>query len=86
MILTKLKRYLRARGHAPLSDIALHLESDPEAVRGMLERWIRKGKIRKCSGSAVCSSGCDKCDASSVETYEWVDGTQKAVHFDLQVK
>jgi hypothetical protein len=86
MILTKLKRYLMQRGHAPLSDIALHLDSDPEAVRGMLERWIRKGKIRKCSGNPSCGSGCDKCDSADVETYEWVDDTPQVVHFDLQMK
>ncbi len=86
MILNRLKQYLMERGRAPLSDIALHLESDPDAVRGMLERWIRKGKVRKRSGSAACKSGCDKCDASSVESYEWVDDTQKVIHFDLKMK
>ncbi len=86
MILTRLKRYLMERGHAPLSDIALHLESDPDAVRGMLEQWIRKGKVRKCSGSSACNSGCDKCDSANVETYEWVDDSPKPIHFNLKMK
>jgi len=47
MILAEIKRYLRQHGQAPLQDIALHCDAEPDAVRGMLEQWIRKGKVEK---------------------------------------
>jgi hypothetical protein len=73
MILGDIKNYLMERRRAPLSDIALHLGSDPEAVRGMLERWIRKGKVRKLPAPASCNSGCNVCDPAATEIYEWLD-------------
>jgi hypothetical protein len=73
MILADIKTYLMKRGRTPLSDIALHLESDPDAVRGMLERWMRKGKVRKLLAHASCNSSCNVCDPTTTEIYEWLD-------------
>jgi putative ferrous iron transport protein C len=71
MILSDIRRYLEQRGQASLSDIALHFDADPDAVRGMLEAWIRKGKVIKRSSTASCGSSCQSCDPASTELYVW---------------
>jgi len=44
--LTELKSYLIENKRAPLIDIAHHFDVTPDAVKGMLGHWIRKGKVR----------------------------------------
>ncbi|RLJ18761.1 sugar metabolism transcriptional regulator [bacterium endosymbiont of Escarpia laminata] len=73
MILADIKRYLMARKQASLADIAMHFDADPDAVRGMLEHWIRKGRVEKHSVYASCGSSCDKCDPATTEVYSWGD-------------
>ena len=80
MILSDIKRYLSARGQATLADMALHFQSSPDAVRGMLEVWAGKGKVRRHLAAASCGSSCSKCDPASVEIYEWVgDGVTEKI-------
>ncbi len=71
MILSEVRDYLRERRQASLGDIALHFDSDPEAVRGMLEVWVRKGKVERSTLMPACGSGCNKCDVASTEIYRW---------------
>jgi hypothetical protein len=80
MILSDIKNYLQQRGQASLGDIALHFKSDPEAVRGMLDVWIRKGKVIKQSSTASCGSSCQQCDPATTEIYIW---TRKDIHVNL---
>ncbi len=76
MILSDIKRYLSERGQATLADMALHFQSSPDAVRGMLEVWAGKGKVRRHLTDPSCGSSCSKCDPASVEIYEWIgEGT-----------
>ena len=80
MILSDIKRYLSARGQATLADMALHFQSSPDAVRGMLDVWTGKGKVRRHLAAASCGSSCSKCDPASVEIYEWVgDGATEKI-------
>lgn len=72
MILSDIRKYLEQRGQASLGDIALHFDTEPDAVRGMLEAWMRKGKVIKRSSSASCGTACQSCDAASTELYVWV--------------
>lgn len=67
------KRYLVARKVAPLHDIALHFGMEPDAVRGLLGHWIRKGRVRLHQDEG-CSSGgcCGDCAAVTKEVYEWL--------------
>ncbi len=88
MILAEVKNYLMTRGRAPLFDIALHLESDPEAVRGMLDRWVRKGKVRRLSLKSSCGRSCNECTPESTEIYEWLDSDvatveQQVIRIDI---
>ena len=78
MILSDIKQYLSQRGNAALADICIHFDTKPEAMRGMLEQWIRKGKVQKHSMDVSCGSSCSKCDPESTEIYKWVDGADSA--------
>jgi len=86
MILSDIKRYLAERGQATLADIALHCDAEPDAVRGMLEQWIRKGKVEKRMAGGSCGSNCSSCDPASVELYFWLGGkaasTTHTLHFN----
>lgn len=73
MILSDLRRYLEARGQAPLADIALHFDVEPDAVRGMLAVWERKGKVRREKLNASCGSSCSQCDPVATEVYIWLN-------------
>ena len=70
-MLSELRAYLQTHGRAPIADIALHLQMEPDAVRGMLDKWIRKGQVVKLEDSGGCNSGCNKCDPQALEAYEW---------------
>lgn len=70
---SEIKRYLTERKMAPLNDIALHFDMEPDAVRGLLGHWIRKGKVRLHKDEG-CSSGgcCSDCGTHAKEVYEWL--------------
>lgn len=71
-MLRDLKWYLQQRGRAPLQDVANHFDVEPGAMKGMLEQWVRKGRVRKLSGGAACG-GCSKCGPELIEIYEWIE-------------
>nr|VFJ74348.1 MAG: FeoC like transcriptional regulator [Candidatus Kentron sp. FW] len=70
MILSELREYLRSNGRAAITDMAYHFETEPDAIRGMLEHWIRKGKVRKLPEGTSCGD-CHECAPENVEIYEW---------------
>jgi len=74
MALSEVKRYLTERKVAPLNDIALHFDMEPDAVRGMLGHWIRKGRIRLHQDEGCRNGGgCSGCGEHVVkEIYEWL--------------
>lgn len=74
MILSELRDYLKGRQHVSLRDLSRHFNIDPDALRGMLQIWIAKGRVRKvASGSRrACATSCCQCDPSVIEFYEWV--------------
>lgn len=72
MILSELKQYLQKNRRVALRDVALYLKAEPDAVRGMLEQWVRKGKVKKLEGKGGCGGGCCKCDEAMIEAYEWL--------------
>ena len=71
-MLARIKHYLQQRGPVSLSDIALHLGTTPDAARGMLETWLRKGRVRRGGGDSACSS-CGHCEPERMEWYQWKD-------------
>ena len=78
MILSQVRDYLNQRGQCTLSDIALHFDTDASAVRGMLDIWIKKGKVEKRSATASCGTNCQSCDPATTEVYTWSES--KAVN------
>jgi putative ferrous iron transport protein C len=72
MILSEIKRYLQERKHATLSDLAIHFDTEPEAMRGMLEQWIKKGRVSKFQTRTACKRGCSSCGCDAApEVYSW---------------
>ena len=78
-LLVDIRSYVQERGSTSLSDISHRFHTPPDALRGMLDHWIRKGMIRRLDFSAECGgcspeSGCGDWGAQAAfETYEWAD-------------
>jgi len=72
MILSDIKEYFSNHGMASLADLSVHFSVEVEAMRGMLEQWVRKGKLRKLPRGASCSSCCEACNSNNLEIYEWL--------------
>lgn len=73
MILSDLRSYLQERHRASLSELVIHFNMEPDALRGMLEKWISKEKVRLIQGGETgCGTSCCKCDPLLTEIYEWI--------------
>ncbi len=70
-MLRQLEEYLRQQGRACLSDIALALETDMEAVLPMLELLAAKGRVRKQVMKSKNCGACTRCLPESLTTWEW---------------
>jgi len=70
-MLVDVRNYLTDRGRASLRDLAWHFQVEPDAMRGMLEHWIRKGKVTREPTCRPCGSGCCACDPELTEFYLW---------------
>jgi hypothetical protein len=73
-MLSSLKVYLRQRGQVSLSDLCNHFNVPPDAMRGMLEQWIRRGKAQRIV--APKCDGCTQCDPAGMEIYAWLESGQ----------
>lgn len=71
MILAELKNYVEQRGQISLRDAALHFDAEPEAIRGMLEFWVSKGRISKHGPVGTCAGGCACGATEQGEIYVW---------------
>jgi len=70
---SEVKRYLSERKIAPLNDIALHFDMNPDAVRGLLSHWIRKGKVRQVTAESCPGKCCGSCsEHQTKEIYQWL--------------
>ena len=73
-MLSAIKRYLIQRGPSSLADIAMHLDSPPTAVSGMLEQWISKGRVRRIKATpSCCGISCCRCEPVVAELYQWLE-------------
>lgn len=73
MILRELDEYLQVHRRATLGDIALRFDVPAEAARGMLDLWIRKGRVRQLDAAATCNMSCPvSCDDTAMTIYEAV--------------
>ncbi|MEE4379872.1 MAG: FeoC-like transcriptional regulator [Candidatus Competibacteraceae bacterium] len=72
MILSELRDYLKTHRRVALTDIAHHFNSDPDALRAMLQKWVVKGKVVKQPTGSLCGGGCCHCDPLTLEIYQWI--------------
>lgn len=72
MILSDLRSFLQEQKRVALKDMEMRFNIDADALRGMLNKWITKGYVRKLPSGTACSSGCCQCDPALTELYEWV--------------
>jgi putative ferrous iron transport protein C len=77
---SEVKRYLQTRGIVPLSDLVNRFGCDAEAMRGVLEFWERKGRVRQLeTQGGGCGAGCGGCGDGACATpalssvYQWLD-------------
>ena len=74
MILSDIKKYLLTNKQITLGELCIHFDTEADAMRGMLEHWIKKGKVKKHAFEESCSNGCLKCcNRGAMEIYEWMD-------------
>jgi hypothetical protein len=78
MMLTQIRGYLIRRGCASLEDIALHVEADAQAVRGMLRLWLDRGFVSVERKTQRCGVGCNQCAQETTEIYHWIEGRTSA--------
>ena len=72
MILSELRDYLREKKRITLNELVIHFDMDADALRGMLSKWISKGKVRPLPVNSACGTSCCKCDPMLTEFYEWI--------------
>lgn len=85
MILSDIKAYLQQRQQASLEDIALHFDSSVEAVRGMLDIWLRKGRVEHCLANDICGISCRQCESPSMQIYRWKGGESSLATIPLRM-
>jgi putative ferrous iron transport protein C len=78
MILSELQQFLAQHKKASLSDLILHFRIDADALRGMLNRLIRKGRVRKMADGHKCG-GCHSCSPETIEFYEWINSADSSI-------
>ena len=71
MILSEVRDYLKVQQRVTLADLVIHFNMDADALRGLLAKWVRKGKVQKISANEACGTSCCKCDSAMTEIYEW---------------
>ena len=75
MILSELQKFIADNKRASIADLKIHFRMDSDALRGMLNRLIRKGRISKMAEAKKCG-GCHSCSDDATEIYVWVNPSQ----------
>lgn len=73
MILAEVRDYLAAHRRVPLSDLVARFDVEADALRAMLEQWMRKGRLRRLDAEAKTCGTCCGCPTKGPEVYEWVE-------------
>jgi len=70
-MLRDVQSYIAQRGTVSIADLSLHFRIDSQAIKPMLTKLSRKGRIRQLPPPAKCG-GCNCCEQDTLECYEWV--------------
>jgi hypothetical protein len=76
MILKELQEFVLEYHRVSLAEMELHFHMDGDALRHMLEKLVRKGRVQKLPIPEQCH-GCTFCNPDTIEFYEWVDADQQ---------
>lgn len=85
MVLSEIRSYCAEAGKVSLQELANRFETEPEAIRGMVDVLVQKGMMR-CLTEAPkgdCCCGCSKSCAQPVMSdavYEWVGRQRRSLH------
>ncbi|MDD7805235.1 MAG: FeoC-like transcriptional regulator [Endozoicomonas sp. (ex Botrylloides leachii)] len=74
-MLIDIQKYLSSRGVCSLAELSNQFKMPPDAMRGMLSHWMRKGKVIVESGG--CNKGCVSCSPDQLEVYRWQNSGQQ---------
>jgi putative ferrous iron transport protein C len=77
-MLRDIQSYIAQHGTVSIADLSLHFHTDSQAIKPMLAKLSRKGRIRPLPPPTKCS-GCTCCEQDSLECYEWL-GTRCHKH------
>lgn len=81
MILKELQEFVLDYHRVSLAEMELHFHMDGNALRQMLNKLIKKGRVLKVPTPDKCH-GCTSCDPDTMEFYEWIDGdNSEPAHF-----
>ncbi len=72
MILKELQDFVLDYHRVSLAEMELHFHIDGGALRQMLSKLIKKGRVRQIAIPDKCH-GCTFCNPDTIEFYEWVD-------------
>ena len=72
MILKQLQEFVLDYHRVSLAEMELHFHMDGGALRQMLSKLIKKGRVRQIPIPDKCH-GCTFCNPDAIEFYEWVD-------------
>ena len=84
-MLIKIRDYLKQQKVCSLADLSVKFNTTPEAMRGMLSHWLRKGQL-SCEQPVcfvACKKGCVSCDPAELEIYRWQGKVQQIPVFNL---
>ncbi|ODS22662.1 hypothetical protein AB835_12915 [Candidatus Endobugula sertula] len=68
-MLIDIRDFLRSRRVSTLHELSTHFKTSPDAMRGMLLHWQRKGKVYQ--ENSGCNKGCSSCSPEQLEVYRW---------------
>ena len=72
MILKELQDFVLDYHRVSLAEMELHFHMDGGALRQMLSKLIKKGRVRQLPIPDKCH-GCTFCNPGTIEFYEWID-------------
>ena len=56
MILSELRTYIKDKKRVTLNELVIHFNIEADALRGMLGKWMSKGKVRLLPVNPACGS------------------------------
>ncbi|MEL6385400.1 MAG: FeoC-like transcriptional regulator [Cyanobacteria bacterium J06626_18] len=75
-MLRDLQTYIESHETVSMLDLSLRFHTDSQALQPMLNKLVRKGRIRQLPIPETCT-GCTCCNFESLECYEWINKSER---------